>query len=133
MHKISDSLQQENVRCRTIPQSKFIWQIVEPSRISCIEVKKLLARKTFTWRVEHEDGVIYNLRERTHGAHERCRQGRLLSARNFHQPVVCIWPPRFLLMLLYDVWQVQSDRGAWQLRDPSNADRPGAYAYQRCV
>lgn len=49
------------MRCRVIPQSKFFRQIVEPSRISCIEVKKLLARETLTWRVEHKDSVIHNL------------------------------------------------------------------------
>ena len=56
-------LQTENVGCGNLPQSKLVWQIVEPSRVSCIEVKKLLACKPLMRRVEHENSVIHNLRE----------------------------------------------------------------------
>ena len=61
------------MRRRDFPQSKCFWQIVEPSRVSCMKIKKFLARKSLTGRVEHEGSVINDLGEGAHGTHEGAR------------------------------------------------------------
>ena len=78
-----------------------------------MEVKKFSACESFAWRIEHEDGVIHNLRERTHGAHESGWRDNLLSARDTDRSIVCIRPPDLLLMLLYNIRNVQANGGPW--------------------